>query len=205
MSGIMPAAVRDQRIARNPCVGLTLPWWAEPRQRFLTLDELHRLAAEAGEYRVMVLVLGLCGLRIGECLALRVRSVDGLRRRLRVSESVSEVGGKLIWFTPKNHQSRDVPMPRTVADLVVAKTVGRGPGDLLFTSPEGEPIRLPNWRRRVSVAATVRAGLAGLTLRTCGTRRHRWRSRPGHRCGRAAHAQTPGRGHRESRWVLGLS
>jgi integrase len=137
MSGIMAAAVRDQRIARNPCMGLTLPRLPEPRQRFLTLEELQRLAAEAGEYRVMVLVLGLCGLRIGECLALRVRSVDALRRRLRVSESVSEVGGKLIWSTPKNHQSRDVPMPRTVAELVVAGTVGKGPEDLLFTSPAG--------------------------------------------------------------------
>lgn len=163
MSGIMAAAVRDQRIARNPCVGLTLPRLPEPRQRFLTLEELQRLASEAGDYRVMVLVLGLCGLRIGECLALRIRSVDALRRRLRVSESVSEVGGKLIWSTPKNHQSRDVPMPRTVAELVVGKTTGKGSDDLLFTSPEGEPIRLPNWRRRVWGGATARAGLSGLT------------------------------------------
>jgi integrase len=130
MSGIMAAAVRDQRIGRNPCVGLTLPRLPEPRQRFLTLDELHRLAAEAGEYRVMVLVLGLCGLRIGECLALRVRSVDALRRRLRVSESVSEVGGKLIWSTPKITSRVTCRCPRTVAELVVEKTAGKGPGGL---------------------------------------------------------------------------
>ena len=41
----------------------------------------------------MILVLGLCGLRFGEGAALRVRSVDLMRRRLRVSESVSEVNG----------------------------------------------------------------------------------------------------------------
>ena len=75
--------------------------------------------------------------------------MDGLRRRLRVTESVSEVGGRLVWSTPKNHQSRDVPMPRTVAELGMAQATGKGPDDLLFTSPEGEPIRLPNRRRRV--------------------------------------------------------
>jgi integrase len=159
----MAAAVRDQRIARNPCEGLTLPRLPEPRQRFLTLDELQRLASEAGDYRVMVLVLGFCGLRMGECLALRVRWVDGLRRRLRVTESVSEVGGRLVWSTPKNHQSRDVPMPRTVAELVMVEATGKGPDDLLFTSPEGEPIRLPNWRRRVWAGAVLRAGRSGLT------------------------------------------
>jgi len=127
------------------------------------LEELQRLADAAEEYRVMVLVLGLCGLRIGECLALRVRSVDGLRRRLRVTESVSEVGGKLIWSTPKNHQSRDVPMPRALAELVVGETAGKGPNDLVFASPEGNPIRLPNWRRRVWAGAVSRAGLPGLT------------------------------------------
>jgi len=37
----------------------------------------------------MMLVLGLCGLRFGECVALRVRSVDLMRRRLRITEAVS--------------------------------------------------------------------------------------------------------------------
>lgn len=53
--------------------------------------------------------------------------------------------------------------PRTMAELVLAQTMGRGPADLLFTRPEGEPIRLPNWRRRVWSGATARAGLTGLT------------------------------------------
>ena len=62
----------------------------------------------------MILVLGLCGLRFGECAALRVRSIDLLRRRLRVTEAVSEVNGHLVWSTPKTHQARDVPVPRTL-------------------------------------------------------------------------------------------
>ena len=74
------------------------------------MADLQNLADRAGGYRLMILVLGLCGLRFGECAALRVRSVDLMQRRLRVSESVSEVNGHMIWSTPKTHQSRDVPI-----------------------------------------------------------------------------------------------
>lgn len=162
LSGMMAAAVRDQRLSRNPCEGVTLPRLPAQRQRFLSAVELQRLADAAGAYRTMVLVLGLCGLRFGECVALRVRSVDLLRRRLRVSASVSEVGGRLAWSTPKTHQSRDVPMPRLVADLIAAQMEGKGPDDLLFTSPTGEAVRLGNWRRRVWDPALAATGLAGL-------------------------------------------
>ena len=89
------------------------------------MAELQDLADRAGAYRLMILVLGLCGLRFGECAALRVRSVDLMRRRLRVSESVSEVNGHLIWSTPKTHQSRDVPIPRSLIDALVAQACGQ--------------------------------------------------------------------------------
>jgi integrase len=107
-SGTMAATVRDQRISRNPCDGVKLARVPDHRQRFLMLAELQDLADRAGEYRTMILTLGLCGLRFGECAALRVADVDLLRRRLRVSRSVSEINGHLIWSTPKTHQSRDV-------------------------------------------------------------------------------------------------
>jgi integrase len=113
----------------------------------------------------MILVLGLCGLRFGECAALRVRSVDLMRRRLRVSESVSEVNGHMIWSMPKTHQSRDVPIPRSLIDALVAQATGKKPEDVLFSSPNGEPIRLANWRQRVWDPAVAVAGLSGLTPR----------------------------------------
>ena len=163
LSGIMAAAVRDQRIARNPCDGVSLPRLPEHQQRFLTMTELQDLANHAGVYRLMILVLGLCGLRFGECAALRVRSVDLLRRRLRVSESVSEVNGHMIWSTPKTHQSRDVPIPRSLIDALVAQTAGKNPEDVLFSSPNGEPIRLANWRQRAWDPAVKAADLVGLT------------------------------------------
>jgi integrase len=159
----MSAAVRDQRISRKPCDGVSLPRLPDHRQRFLTVAELQDLADRSGAYQMMILVLGLCGLRFGECAALRVRSVDLMWRRLRVSESVSEVNGHMIWSTPKTHQSRDVPIPRSLIDALVAQAAGKKPEDVLFSSPNGEPIQLANWRQRVSDPAVAAAGLIGLT------------------------------------------
>jgi integrase len=88
-----------------------------------TLAQLQALADVAGaesEYRPMILGLRLCGLRCGKCAALRVRSVDLLGRRLRVTEAVSEVNEYLVWSTPKTHQARDVPVPKTLVDELMA-------------------------------------------------------------------------------------
>src|SRR5829696_6669959 len=160
---ISPFNPANQRISRNPCDGVSLPRLPDHRQRFLTVAELHDLANRAGDYRLMMLVLGLCGLRFGECVALRVRSVDLMRRRLRVAESVSEVNGHMVWSTPKTHQSRDVPIPRSLIDALVVQVASKKPEDVLFSSPNGEPIRLANWRRRVWDPAVAAAGLTGLT------------------------------------------
>jgi hypothetical protein len=55
----------------------------------------------------------------------------------------------MIWSTPTTHQSRDVPIPRSLIDALVAQAAGKKPEDVLFSSPNGEPIRLANWRQRV--------------------------------------------------------
>jgi hypothetical protein len=101
------------RCAISACLGsrarvVSLPPLPAQRQRFLTLPELQESADAAGDYRLVILVLGLCGLRFGECAALRVRSTDPLRGRLRVIESVSEVGGRCL-VDPEEPQSRRCP------------------------------------------------------------------------------------------------
>jgi integrase len=151
---------------------------SDHRQRFLTVAELHDLANRAGDYRLMMLVLGLCGLRFGECVALRVRSVDLMRRRLRVAESVSEVNGHMVWSTRKTHQSRDVPIPRSLTNALVVQAAGKKPEDVLFSSPNGEPILLANWRRRVWDPGVAAASLTGLRPTTCDTPQRLWRSHP---------------------------
>jgi integrase len=169
---IMELAVRDKRIPSNPGTGVRLPRVARPDKRFLTAEEVHRLAdaaaqypiPEVGEqYRALVLVLSFCGLRWGEVAALRVKRVDLLRRRLTVAESVTEVSGRLTWGTPKSHQARQVPIPRSLVTLLTEVVAGKGPDELVFTTWRGKPLRNLNFRRDVFDRAAEDAGLDGLT------------------------------------------
>ncbi|WP_311966377.1 tyrosine-type recombinase/integrase [Arsenicicoccus cauae] len=77
--------------------------------------------------------------------------------------SVSVVGSRLVWTTPKTHQVRSVPVPPALMRHVEEQCRGKGPEELVFTSPRGGPLRLNNWRRRVFDPAVERAGLVDLT------------------------------------------
>ena len=63
--------------------------------------------------------------------------------------------------TPKNHQARTVPLPLWLATELKGLIDGRGPDDLVFTTPGGYALRHSNFRRHVWNPAV--AGMAGLT------------------------------------------
>jgi integrase len=160
---ILDLAVRDDRIQRNPAMGVRLPKTVESTKRFLTKEEVFRLADASGDYRALILTLAYSGLRWGEVAALRVGCVDLMKRRLMVVESATEVRGHLTWGTPKNHQRRSMPFPSFVADLLMVQVAGKEITDLVFTSPKGMVLRNLNFRRGFFDQAAVEAGLAGLT------------------------------------------
>jgi integrase len=60
-------------------------------------------------YNVLIAVLGTCGLRWGEAVALRGRHEDELRRRLIVEESLAKISGRLVFGPTKSHSRRRVP------------------------------------------------------------------------------------------------
>ena len=169
---ILELAVRDGRIPRNPAAGLRLPKSTKTEKRFLSREEVFRLADAAAQYpiqeigqqyRALVLVLAFCGLRWGEAAGLKVGRVDLLRRRLTVAETLSEVGGRLVSGTPKNHQHRSVPIPSFLVDMLAEVVHDAHPDDLVFTTWRGKPLRNLNFRRDVFDRATADVGLAGLT------------------------------------------
>jgi hypothetical protein len=49
---ILELAVRDGRIPQNPATGVRLPRIAKPEKRFLTPEQLHRLADAAAQYPI---------------------------------------------------------------------------------------------------------------------------------------------------------
>ncbi len=160
---VLGSAVADGRVSRNVADGVPLPRPKGRGKRFLDHGQVAALAEAAGEYGLLVRVLAYCGLRFGELAALRVESVDPLRRRLTISASVTEVAGHMVFGEPKSHHTRSVPFPRSLTDDLARACAGKGPGDLLFTAPGGGVLWLRNFRRRVFDPAAKAAGLDGLT------------------------------------------
>jgi integrase len=151
-----------------------------PRRRYLTHAQVHRLAEKAcrprsgtrlphrereviASYRLVVLVLGYCGLRWGELAALKVRRVDLVRRRIESAESVVEVDAVLVWGVPKGYERRSVPIPAFLADELCAHLADREPDDLASTGLRGGGVlRNRIFRRAGFDRAATAAGLGGL-------------------------------------------
>lgn len=165
-------AKRSTGLAVHPAPGddLELPIKAEAEKRYLTHEQLHRLAVASGRFRTLVLVLGYCGLRIGEATALTVGDVmvteadDGTKTTgLRISKSVTAVTGSgLVEGPTKGKTNRTVPVPAFLAKLL-ATEIGDRPADaLLFESRRGGWLTPGELRWAFDPAATA-IGVKGLT------------------------------------------
>jgi integrase len=104
-------AVNDGAIARNPArrSGVKLPRLQRRQPTFLAPDVVERISAACPEpYDLLIWLLVGTGLRWGEAVALRRRSVDLTRRRLVVTESLAEIGGEMTFGPTKSHAERTV-------------------------------------------------------------------------------------------------
>ncbi len=162
LSLIFDAAVADALIGRNPARGIRLPRQVASPPRFLSGEELGRLVTAAGLQGVEIALLAVTGLRFGEFAALRVGDFDAARRRLMIRASVSVVGSTMVWTTPKTHRTREVSVPPSLVPALLSRSAGRPRDAVLFTSANGQVLRLNNWRRRVFAPACESAGIAGL-------------------------------------------
>jgi integrase len=107
VGAVLKFAVKAKHLPANPADGVELPRLPETDQRYLTHEQLHRVAIASGRFRTFVLVLGYCGLRFGEAAALRVADVNLKDRRIRVRRSVTHVRKTgLVEGPTKNHSAR---------------------------------------------------------------------------------------------------
>ena len=158
--------MRAKHLAANPADGVDLPRLPETEQRYLTHEQLHRVAVASGRMRTLVLVLGYCGLRFGEAAALRVEDVDTTARRIRVRRSVTYVRKTgLVEGSTKNHTSRSVPVPEFLARLLDTEVEGRAADALVFPSARGGGyLTLGQARYSFQRATAVITGCDGVRL-----------------------------------------
>lgn len=165
-SQILAAAVKARLLTHNPAQEVPLPSMVREEMRFLTADELDRLAQTAGpEWRAWFLVAGWCGLRFAELAGLQREHLDVSGRIVQVRGQIVEVNGRLCpqTFEKTKAGRRRVPMPTFVATAVAEHLLARrDPSGLAFTTAGGGVLRNGNFRRRVFDPAVARAGIAPL-------------------------------------------
>jgi integrase len=114
-------------------------------------------------HRALVATAAGAGLRWGECVGLRRRRIDLLRRELQVVEVAVEVAGRVTCKRyPKSKASRGtVPLPDFVI-AALAEHLAAYPAELdelVFGNQRGGPLLRANFRQRVWLPALARSGL----------------------------------------------
>ena len=162
MSMILDFAVRDGRLTANVAAGVSLPRVQQAERRYLTHQQLAALADACPEnYRLLVLFLGYTGLRFGEAAALRVGRIDFLRRRVLVAESVTPVGGHPVFGDTKNHERREVPIPKFLIEDLARHVSDKAADDLVFTGARGQVLRPQGFQRAALNAAAKQIDVPG--------------------------------------------
>ncbi|BCN51909.1 site-specific integrase [Prescottella equi] len=164
LAGILDDAVKSRRLASNPARGVeNLPRKTSKRHIYLSAEDISRLADESGPHRPLVLTLAYTGIRWGEAVALRVRDVEFLRRRLSVHDNAVQLGVDHAVGRTKSRRTRSVPVPQFVLDELSTRCNGKSPGNLVFPGPEGRYLPRPKSAGGWFAGAVKRAGVQRVT------------------------------------------
>lgn len=100
-STIFKSAIRDRRLAANPCDGTKLPKVQRPQIVPLTTEQVEAVRAELpAELQALVTLAAGTGMRQGECFGLTVDRVRFLERTLTVDRQLITLAGKPPEFGP---------------------------------------------------------------------------------------------------------
>ncbi|GAC50609.1 MULTISPECIES: tyrosine-type recombinase/integrase [Gordonia] len=164
LAGILDDAVKSRRLAVNPARGVeNLPKKGRKRHVYLSASDVERLAVESGEHRALVLTLAYCGLRWGELVALRVRDVEFLRKRLTVHDNAVQLGVEHAVGRTKSRKTRSVPVPQFILDELSVQCQGKDLDELVFPGPNGRYLPRPKSTRGWFAGAVQRAGVQTIT------------------------------------------
>ena len=175
VKGIFGLAVDDGYIrSLTPVQKLQLPKKPSRKEdrHYLTPVQLVALAALCGEHRLLVLVLGFCGLRWGEAAGLRKRDVDLKKGKLHIRHTITKVGSEYVEGVPKSWEQRDVPIPGKLAPLLKHAIRDLEPDSLVFTDADGHSIRPQSVGKKAHGWWARALEAAGLEPMTCHDLRH---------------------------------
>jgi integrase len=151
LRAILTTAVDDELIARNPCQIKGAGAERTTERPIASPDQVWELHDAIDErYRILVLIAGFVGLRLGEALGLQRGDVDVEHGTLTVERQLQELEDASFVFTrPKTEAGQrtlHLPVP-LVEELNGHLRVWVGPEAeaLLFTGVKGAPLRRNVW------------------------------------------------------------
>ena len=164
MKRIFELAIRWGYATTNPAERIALPRQEHNEIAFLSPDQV-RLLIEATdpEWKALIALGAMCGLRKGECLALDHSGVLFSEKRIHIKQSLWN--GQLQ--EPKTKRSiAKVPMSPTVEALLMDRLLicPPSPLNLVFCRADGSPLRADWVNRGVLAPALERAGLPRVTF-----------------------------------------
>lgn len=167
LAGILDTAI-PKHIKTNPARGVALPKRKrESDRRYLTHQEVWKLAETCEGRETLILTLAYCGIRWGEASAIQKRDLDMKNQRIHIRRNVVLVGANHVEGTPKNHTARRVPVPTQVWARLKIEAKGKKPSDLIFHDGYGGFMRPPSGGksgRNWWVAALKSAGIEHLKI-----------------------------------------
>lgn len=200
---IMQAGVEDKLLRSNPCTLKNVAVERSAERATPSIEEVIRIAdAVKHEYRLMVLLAAIAGLRRGECLALRRRNLveRGGTWSVIVDESIVFLKDSAVVQPPKTTAGvRRLTLPSVLIPAVEAHVDAYGPfdlNDLLFVDLRTKDTPTATvWRRVWNNARTASdvdytfhdlRHLAGTLNASAGASIRESMSRMGHSSPRAA-------------------
>lgn len=179
LSRVVARAIDAGAIAANPCVRIKLPRLPQTERHFLTPMQVEALAnaiqhpvvrpaghgasahwrTEFPEYGLLVRFAAYTGLRAAEIAGLRVDRLDLVGAKVRVVETLSEVGSTLHTVATKNYQQRSVPLPKTLSAVFARHVEAMPKKAYVFQAPNGGPLRWGNFYNRHFLPAVAQSGM----------------------------------------------
>ncbi|MFC9768004.1 tyrosine-type recombinase/integrase [Rhodococcus jostii] len=159
LHAILRTAVEDEIIPSNPCVIRKAMQSKQVHEiEPLSPEELQALVWEMPkDLRVAVLLMGWCGLRVGEVKALRCVDVGEGAVTVRVTRAVSQRNGETMVDTPKTRAgTRTVAVPPHIRQIIVshlAALTDDDPVGLVFPGSAGGYLTDWDIRRPLKKAA----------------------------------------------------
>lgn len=151
LAQVLDEAVDEGHVTENVARGKKRRLRAsKPRRTWLELPQVQALLDAAGEHRALLAAMVLTGLRVSELTRLRWRDLDLAGSRLRVTDSKTAAGVRVVDLSPMLLD--ELKLHRAESDY-------SDPGDLVFPTSRGTSRNRSNVTRQIVQPAVERANV----------------------------------------------